>query len=107
MDLNSQILEGDPMSETQTEVTPEYLNALKTAHDCHATVVHLLTCGRFQFAHEEFQQIANMVAFYKQLAADCLAKVEAIEPPIPAEPKKPYIVDVPDKGPLENASEPA
>lgn len=82
------------MSESVEQATPEQANELKylkTAHDYHSTVCHLLKT-RVQFFHEEFQGIQEIVGFYGALRDQLKAKIEQIEPPVKEE-KAPYVME--------------
>lgn len=74
----------------------EKVKWMKIAHDNHATIAHLFKT-RFQFFHEEFVGIQKLVAFYEALRDDLLKKIQEIEPAPVSEPKKPYVIDVPEK----------
>lgn len=73
----------------------DHLHYLKLAHDKHATVVQLFKT-RFQFFHEEFQPIQELINFYATLQKQLLDKIQEIEPPAPKEKGAPMVVDISD-----------
>lgn len=86
-------------------VSPELLEALKLAHDKHATIVHMLST-RFQFFAEEFNAVQSLISFYSALRDQVRAQVEAAEPPAPKEKAKPYIVDAVPKAETQQEGSP-
>jgi hypothetical protein len=88
--------EESKADQTTKPVDSEMLKYMKIAHDRHATVVHLFKT-RVQFFFEEFLGIQELVAFYEALRDDLLKKIQEIEPAPVSEPKKPYVIDVPEK----------
>jgi hypothetical protein len=97
---------SDPKKPELTEDQKKRLMHLKLAHDYYATAIELIEI-RCTFRVEEFQGVANTVAFLRNLLGQCKADIYELEPPVEKAPEKPYNMDLTHVKPkLEAVGEP-
>ena len=86
-----------------TEKTPEQLqhegNKILRERLAHAHYIMTYQC---KYLPEQFEEVQKTLGFMQDVCNQLQAKIEAVEPPAPkkeAEPKKPYVIEVPQQAP--------